>query len=87
MLGTSVDSIGKALVAGFVQGLNNLGYQDGRNVVFERRDSGGNSEMGSQFAMELVQLPVDVLVAFRSSNALAAQKGHNGDPSRFCAGH
>jgi putative ABC transport system substrate-binding protein len=47
----------------FRQGLRDLGYIEGKNIAFEFRASGGNSDRNSELAVELVRLRVDVIVA------------------------
>jgi putative ABC transport system substrate-binding protein len=51
-----------AQYAAFLQGLRDLGYVDGQNLVIEYR-SGENSSRLADFATELAQLKVDVIVA------------------------
>ena len=46
----------------FRQGLRDLGYGEGRNVVIEYRDAEGKSERLPALAAELVALKVDVIV-------------------------
>src|SRR6266581_1938163 len=47
----------------FRQGLRDLGYFEGRNVVIEYRDAEGKAERLPALAAELVALNVDVIVA------------------------
>ena len=47
----------------FRQGLRDLGYDEGRNVVIEYRDAQGKLEPLQALAAELVALKVDVIVA------------------------
>src|SRR2546425_9372251 len=47
----------------FRQGLRDLGYVEGRNVVIEYRDAEGKLERLPALAAELVALKVDVIVA------------------------
>ncbi len=44
------------------EGLRELGYVEGRNIVFERRFAGGKQERLPALAAELVRLNVDVIV-------------------------
>ena len=44
------------------EGLRELGYVEGRNIVFERRYAGGKQERLPDLATELVRLNVDVIV-------------------------
>ena len=47
----------------FLQGLRDLGYVEGRNVVIEYRDAEGKRERLDALAAELVALKVDVILA------------------------
>src|SRR5580765_5216086 len=47
----------------FLQGLRDLGYVEGRNVVIEYRDAEGKVERLPALAAELVALKVDVILA------------------------
>ena len=55
--------VGSAPAEAFVQGLWDLGYIEGRDVVFEFRTTGGKSGRYPELADELVRLKVDVIVA------------------------
>src|SRR5262245_49296447 len=58
----------------FVQGLRELGYVEGKNLVVEWRAAEGRSERMPELVAELVGLKVDVLLAGGSPVALAAKK-------------
>src|SRR5713226_807804 len=58
----------------FRQGLHDLGYVEGRNVVIEYRDVEGKLERLPALAAELVALKVDVIVAPNTPAALAAKQ-------------
>jgi putative ABC transport system substrate-binding protein len=58
----------------FRQGLRDLGYVEGRNVVIEYRDAQGKLEPLAALAAELVALKVDVIVASSTAAALAAKQ-------------
>jgi putative tryptophan/tyrosine transport system substrate-binding protein len=58
----------------FRQGLRDLGYVEGRNVVIEYRDAEGKFERLHALAAELVALKVDVIVAPNTVGALAAKQ-------------
>jgi putative ABC transport system substrate-binding protein len=61
----------------FGQGLRDLGYVEGRNVVIERRDAEGKPERLPALAVELVGRKADVIVASDTAAALAAKQGTN----------
>ena len=73
----------------FRQGLRDLGYVEGENIVTEYRIGEGRVERLTEMAEELVRLKVDVIFAFTTSAAQAAKKatketpivmGASGDP-------
>jgi len=67
----------------FRQGLRDLGYVEGRNVVIESRDAEGKLERLPALAAELVALKVDVLVAQPTVSALAAKQATGTIPIVF----
>jgi ABC-type uncharacterized transport system substrate-binding protein len=58
----------------FVQGLRDLGYVDGKNIVIELRTTKGESGRLPELAAELVRLNVDIIVADTAGEARAAKK-------------
>ena len=68
------DSEGKALLAGFVHGLSELGWTDGRNVRMDVRWTGGNVDRMQMFAKELVGLDPDVILANSTPATAALQR-------------
>ena len=58
----------------FRQGLRDLGYVEGRNLVIEYRSADGKLERFPALAAELVALKVDVIVASGTLAALAAKQ-------------
>jgi putative ABC transport system substrate-binding protein len=54
-----------------LDGLRERGYSEGRNLVFERRFSEGNTERFAAFATEMIQLKVDCIIAITTPAALA----------------
>ncbi|HEY6364367.1 MAG TPA: ABC transporter substrate-binding protein [Candidatus Binatia bacterium] len=65
--------VGSAPNEGFLQGLRDLGYVEGRNILIEFRTTGGKSERRPELAAELVQLKVDVIVADTAGEVTAAK--------------
>ena len=51
-----------ARVAAFRQGLRELGYEEGKNIVVEYRYAEGKADREREFAAELARLKVDVIV-------------------------
>jgi putative tryptophan/tyrosine transport system substrate-binding protein len=58
----------------FLQGLRDLGYVEGRNVVIEYRDAEGKPERFPALAAELVARNVDIILAPGTVAALAARQ-------------
>jgi ABC-type uncharacterized transport system substrate-binding protein len=64
---------GSPLAEAFRQGLRELGYVEGHNIAIEFRTAEGENDRLPALAAELVQLPVDVLVARNTAAAQAAK--------------
>ena len=64
---------------GLFEGLRELGYVEGQNIVIERRYAEGKAERFQEFAEEMVRLKVDIIIVFTTPTALAAKKR----PRRF----
>jgi putative tryptophan/tyrosine transport system substrate-binding protein len=58
----------------FRQGLRDLGYVEGQNLVMEHRSAEGSTERLPHLAAELVRLPVEVLVVQGAAAIHAAQQ-------------
>jgi putative ABC transport system substrate-binding protein len=66
---------GRALLwDAFRQGMRELGYVEGRTVIFEPRGADGKRERLPALAAELVRLPVDVLVVAGTTGLEAARR-------------
>jgi putative ABC transport system substrate-binding protein len=61
------DSEGQARNAAFLQGLQQLGWSEGRNLRIEHRSTAGDAERTRKFAAELVALAPDVILATGSA--------------------
>jgi putative ABC transport system substrate-binding protein len=57
------------LVKAFLQGLEQLGWTEGRNLRIDTRWAGGTTEMNRRYAAELVALAPDVILASGASAA------------------
>src|SRR3974377_2255973 len=68
------DAEGQARVAAFLQGLQEWGGSVGRNVIVDTRWSSGNSADTRKYAMELVALAPDVILANGSSAVASLQQ-------------
>ena len=67
----------------FVQGLRELDYVEGRNVLIEYRDAAGKTERLPALAAELVARKVDVIVVGSTFAALAAKQATSTLPIVF----
>jgi putative tryptophan/tyrosine transport system substrate-binding protein len=64
----------------FERKLRNYGYMDGQNVRFLRRFAEGHEDRYPAMAAELVALPVDLIVTWGTTAALAAKQATNSIP-------
>jgi putative ABC transport system substrate-binding protein len=69
----SASSASSATVEAFEQGLRELGYVDGRNILIEYRWANGQFDRLPAIAAELVRLGINVIVAANTPAALAAK--------------
>ena len=65
--------IGSAPNEGFLHGMRDLGYIEGKNILIEFRTTRGKSERLPELAAELVRLKVDVIVADTAGEVTAAK--------------
>jgi len=70
----------RANLDAFWQGLRDLGYMEGQNIVIEYRYGGGKDSRLPDLAAELLRLKVDVIFAPPTSAALAAKNATNKIP-------
>jgi len=73
-LGGESSSFYGVRIDAFRQGLNELGYIEGKNIVIEYRYAGGKLDRLPALAKELVGLKPDVIVAATTPSVLAAKK-------------
>jgi len=65
---------GRASTDAILDGLRDLGYEQGRDYFLERRDAGGNPARLHELVMDLVRLPVDVLLVTGVTATMAAHR-------------
>ena len=70
----------------FRQGLQDLGYVEGKNIIIEYRYAEERMERLAALAGELVRLKVDIIVADTTSSARAARKVSSTIPIVFLSG-
>jgi putative tryptophan/tyrosine transport system substrate-binding protein len=63
-----------AVPPAFVQGLRDLGYFEGKNIVIEFRTTEGKPGRSSDLAADLIRLKVDIMVTEGTGQTLAAKK-------------
>ena len=73
-LSVSSESALPARYNAFRQGLRDLGYIEGQNIVIERRNAEGKLERLADAAAELVRLKVEVIVTTGTTGSLAAKQ-------------
>src|ERR1700716_4415162 len=71
----SVNPPGSIYAKAFLQGLRDLGYVEGQNIIIEYRDTIGRSDRLSAVAAELVKAGVSVIFANGSEATSAARAG------------
>src|SRR5439155_666230 len=67
-------------VDAFRQGLRELGYVEGQNIVVEYRYADGNLDRMADLAAELIRLKVDVIVSGTEQGTRAAQQATKSTP-------
>jgi putative tryptophan/tyrosine transport system substrate-binding protein len=61
-------------IQAFQEGLRDLGYTEGKNIVIEYRYAAGSSDRLTEFAAEFVRLKVDVIITGSTIAARAAKE-------------
>src|SRR5215831_6285782 len=82
LLGATRESVA-SLFDALGQGLRELGYVDGRNVVFEQRYGSGQMERLPELAAELVRMKVDVIVTGTNIHVAAVRRATSTIPIVF----
>jgi putative tryptophan/tyrosine transport system substrate-binding protein len=73
-IGSASDPRRAAQLGAFQQGLRDLGYVEGKNILIEARFAEGSYDRLPDLAAELVRLKVDIILAYSTPAARAAQK-------------
>jgi putative ABC transport system substrate-binding protein len=72
------------LLRALTDGLRDLGYVEGRNIVFERRYADGRLDRLPDLAADLVRLQVDVIVTGANVHVAAAKRATAAIPIVMC---
>jgi len=80
---TADDAEGQARLTAFAQGLQQLGWTDGRNVRIMARWAAGNADNFREYAAELVALGPDSILATTTPAVLALQQATHTVPIVF----
>jgi putative tryptophan/tyrosine transport system substrate-binding protein len=79
-LGNSTPALGENLIGPFREGLRELGYVDGKNLLIEYRWAEGKYERFTTLIAELIALNVDVIVTAGTPASLAVKKATTSIP-------
>jgi putative tryptophan/tyrosine transport system substrate-binding protein len=79
------DPEAKARLAAFVDGLQQLGWTNGRNVRIDARWAGSDADRSRKYAAELVALGPDVILASSTTSVAALQQITRSVPIVFAA--
>jgi putative ABC transport system substrate-binding protein len=79
-LGSTPFTSGDRVWDAFVQGLRQLGWVEGQNIVIEQRFTGGRPERFPELIAEVLRIPVDVIVVADSQAAWAAKRATSTTP-------
>jgi ABC-type uncharacterized transport system substrate-binding protein len=82
----TIPSVSSPFFEALQQGLQELGYHEGRNITFEQRWAERNPDRYPVLAADLVQRGVDVIVAGNLESSLAAKRATTTIPIVLTAG-
>ena len=83
MGGAGRDPVEQARLAAFLDGLQQLGWTDGRNVRIDTRWPAGDADRYRTYAIDLVGLAPDVILASASASVAALQHASRSAPIVF----
>ncbi|HEU5194203.1 MAG TPA: ABC transporter substrate-binding protein [Methylomirabilota bacterium] len=75
-----IGALGTGRPALLQQGLRDMGYVEGQNIVIEWRDAEGKPERFGELAADLVRLKVEIIVASNPAATLAARSATSSIP-------
>src|SRR5215510_1334716 len=80
LMGVADDREGQARVTALKQGLQELGWTDGRNIQIETRFTGADADRTRAYAAELVRLAPDVIVGHTTGGIRALRQATSSIP-------
>jgi putative ABC transport system substrate-binding protein len=83
MGGAGRDPVEQTRLAAFLDGLQQLGWTDGRNVRIDIRWPAGDADRNRSYAADLVGLAPDVILASASASVAALQQASRSAPIVF----
>src|SRR5688500_1107292 len=86
-LGGGSVELEKVWLDAFLQGLQELGYFEGKNIIVERRYADGRYEQLPALAAELIRLKIDVILAASTPVAQSAKKATSSIPIVMVVAH
>jgi putative tryptophan/tyrosine transport system substrate-binding protein len=86
-LGAATASVARPWLDALVQGLRELNWVEGRNIVMEVRWAEGRRERAAEIAAEFVQRKVDIIVTWATGPTLVAKQATTVIPIVFAPGH
>jgi ABC-type uncharacterized transport system substrate-binding protein len=70
----------RSVLDAFLQGLRELGWVEGQNIIIEHRFAGGRPERFPELMVAVLQIPVDAIVVADSQAAWAAKRATSRTP-------
>jgi putative ABC transport system substrate-binding protein len=70
----------EARIEAFRQGMHDLGYAEGKNIIFEVRSTGGKTQGLTQLAAEIVRNKADVILTGGSTATRPAKEATSAIP-------
>ena len=84
-LGTNIGPASLPPIEAFREGLRQLGYIEGQNIVVEYRWASGQADqLAAAEAAELVRLDLDLIVAANTTYIRSLRQAGNAVPTAFC---